>query len=407
MQTRYIDGITKIFNEEYLKINYQAYIDNNPNSNFIMIDIEKFKSLNDTFGHNIGDTYLRVFGKILSSSFKDSIVVRLHGDEFAILTKYSEDEIEKIFKLCNQKISNAFMEGIIPKIFNFNAGACIAEHSIKITKEKSDIMMYFAKKNGMNFQRFDSLIYQEKLNQDSFLKKIDLSLKNDGFSYSVRQLFDKNSVGQNLYQIYTKDITGESLFGGSRYDILRSTSKIKQFDSYNVQYILENIVFKGNQLFITLDYKSLIQNENIIDYLRVFNDVFGFSFNNVILSIDLFEMDSFYYSNVINKINILKNMGFKIRLEKIDSTIGDKIIEESDINYVKFLYSYWKNSMSNSKVRISIGTKLNMYDKLGIVSIFEKIEKEEEFEFLKENTPNNTLFSGNYFSDEKKLILKK
>lgn len=37
-------------------------------------------------------------------------------------------------------------------------------------------------------------------------------------------------------------------------------------------------------------------------------------------------MDSFYYSNVIDKINILKYMGFKIRLEKVDSTIGDKII---------------------------------------------------------------------------------
>ena len=59
------------------------------------------------------------------------------------------------------------------------------------------------------------------------------------------------------------------------------------------------------------------------------------------------------------------------------------------------------------KVFISIDSKLNMYDRLGIVPIFDKLEREEEFEFLKENTPNNTLFSGNYFLDEKKLILKK
>ena len=52
----------------------------------------------------MGDTYLKVFGKILNSAFKDSIVVRLHGDEFAILTKYNEIYIEKILKLCNQKI---------------------------------------------------------------------------------------------------------------------------------------------------------------------------------------------------------------------------------------------------------------------------------------------------------------
>ena len=62
--------------------------------------------------------------------------------------------------------------------------------------------------------------------------------------------------------------------------------------------------------------------------------------------------------------------------------------------------------MGNEKVLISMESKLNMYDKLGIIPIFDKLESEDEFEFLKENTPNNTLFSGNYFSNEKKLILK-
>lgn len=167
------------------------------------------------------------------------------------------------------------------------------------------------------------------------------------------------------------------------------------------------MVFKENQFFIILDYRTLIQSDNIIDYLKILNDVFEFPINNVIFSIDLFNLDVFTYSTIINKINILKNMGFKIRLEKVDSVIGDKIFEETDIDYVKFLYEYWKKSMDNEKVLISMDSKLNMYDKLGIIPIFDKLESEAEFVFLKENTPNNTLFSGNYFSDEKKLILKK
>ena len=97
------------------------------------------------------------------------------------------------------------------------------------------------------------------------------------------------------------------------------------------------MVFKENQFFIILDYRTLIQSANIIDYLKILNDVFDFPINNVIFSIDLFELDSSYYSIIINKINILKSMGFKIRLEKVDSLIGDKIFEETDIDYVKFL----------------------------------------------------------------------
>ena len=97
MESNFRDSLTGIFNEEYLKKNYQSYLDKHPDSNFIMIDSEKFKSINDTFGHNVGDDYLRTFAKILENNFKDSLVVRLHGDEFVILTKYSEDYIDEIF----------------------------------------------------------------------------------------------------------------------------------------------------------------------------------------------------------------------------------------------------------------------------------------------------------------------
>ena len=45
MESKFRDGLTGIFNEEYLKKNYQNYLDKHPDSNFIMIDFEKFKSI--------------------------------------------------------------------------------------------------------------------------------------------------------------------------------------------------------------------------------------------------------------------------------------------------------------------------------------------------------------------------
>ncbi len=86
MNNKLIDPLTGIGNSEYFKKNYKFYNKHHSNSQLIMIDIEKFKHINDNLGHNIGDLYLKILAKILAKNFQDSLVVRIHGDEFIILT---------------------------------------------------------------------------------------------------------------------------------------------------------------------------------------------------------------------------------------------------------------------------------------------------------------------------------
>ena len=45
MENKFRDSLTGIFNEDYLKKNYHSYLDKHLDSNFIMIDFEKFKSI--------------------------------------------------------------------------------------------------------------------------------------------------------------------------------------------------------------------------------------------------------------------------------------------------------------------------------------------------------------------------
>ena len=407
MENKFRDSLTGIFNEDYLKKNYQSYLDKHPNSNFIMIDFEKFKSINDTFGHNVGDDYLRTFAKILENNFKDSLVVRLHGDEFVILTNYSEDYIDEIFGLCDQKISLAVLEGKIPIVFGYNAGSVKAEHSINGTKEKADFMMYHAKKNHLRYQRFLPSILQEKERQDGFFAEIDFALKDDAFSYTTRQLFCRDSVGQNIFQIYTKGKDGNSIFDNGRYDILKNTSKLLQFDIHNIQQLLERSDFSSHKIIITIDYKSLISMPDFIIYLSVLKKVSNLDLDNIILSIDLNGLEFANYKKVIESIINLKGLGIAVRLDKFDSTIGDEIWEETDVNYIKIASNYWKRSMNNLKIASSLKSKIEVFNSCRITPVFEFIEQDEELEFLKKITPDDTLFSGNYFSNEKKLVFRK
>lgn len=71
------------------------------------IDLDKFKDINDEFGHEAGDEVLKEVGRRLKNSFRTSdIVCRLGGDEFLIFTiSHNEDDIqEKIKENINTKI---------------------------------------------------------------------------------------------------------------------------------------------------------------------------------------------------------------------------------------------------------------------------------------------------------------
>ncbi|MGL4394339.1 MAG: GGDEF domain-containing protein [Brevinema sp.] len=86
-----MDSLTNVFNRrtfynhlENLVSEYQ----NQPSESICLsfLDIDYFKFINDTFGHNAGDEVLKVFAKILSAKTRDSdIVARVGGEEFAII----------------------------------------------------------------------------------------------------------------------------------------------------------------------------------------------------------------------------------------------------------------------------------------------------------------------------------
>ena len=96
------DPLTGARNRRYLDKHFSEFvnsaIDEKVSISFVLLDVDYFKMLNDSFGHQSGDIILQRLVTILEDRLpKDSIVVRLGGDEFAILLKGSacHDQIER------------------------------------------------------------------------------------------------------------------------------------------------------------------------------------------------------------------------------------------------------------------------------------------------------------------------
>ncbi len=96
-----IDDLTKIYNRAALRDAFQQMM-GDPSGHtylFVMMDLDNFKKLNDTLGHDKGDQCLVEFGRILKSNCPvDAIPFRFGGDEFCILCKNLM--IDRIISLC-------------------------------------------------------------------------------------------------------------------------------------------------------------------------------------------------------------------------------------------------------------------------------------------------------------------
>jgi diguanylate cyclase (GGDEF)-like protein len=404
-----IDQLTGIHNEVYLKSNYQNYISGHPNSKFIMFDFKEFKHFNDTFGHDVGDVYLTLFAKILEDNFKDSLVVRLHGDEYVVLTKYSLEEIDKIFNVCDARIKLAVEAGMIPAMFGYNAGIVDAEHGIANTAEKADYMMYCAKKKNIRSQEFKEEIWREKQLEDDFIKSINEDSKSSSFIYSSQDIYNVDKTKADIQNIYTRNRENKSLFAPDKYEFIRNNSQLKKIDLFNLQYLLLRINSKNGKTIINFDYKSLLSKPDLIEYLQLLVQIMGLHSNNLIISINVNDIESKEYNAVIKMINEIKSLGFGICLDRYSSKTGQTIYVNAPVNYIKFDSKSWKEAMSNPKANYLLKASINMFTNYTIPSIpiFTCIEKESEYIYVKEITNKPILVSGNYFEPEKKIVLKK
>jgi diguanylate cyclase (GGDEF)-like protein len=108
----YTDELTGLYNRRYLKLNVRGTIqslkDRNEPLCLLIMDIDKFKGVNDTYGHLAGDEVLKGFASILKElSDKDAIPIRYAGDEFCVVIpgydkRKGKDFGEKLVKLMEQ-----------------------------------------------------------------------------------------------------------------------------------------------------------------------------------------------------------------------------------------------------------------------------------------------------------------
>lgn len=122
----------------------------------IMVDIDNFKNVNDTYGHEAGDIVLQSFAKRLSKITRDSdLFARIGGEEFVILLPHSNlaNAIKKaeLFRVAVEAESIALKERSIRVTVSIGVSQFNREHdSLNTLLARADKAMYYVKSNGRN-----------------------------------------------------------------------------------------------------------------------------------------------------------------------------------------------------------------------------------------------------------------
>lgn len=169
----------------------------------MFIDLDRFKAVNDTYGHHTGDTLLtEVAGRLCKALRNSDIVARLGGDEFVVLLhKVSEKNhagqiAEQVLKMLKQPIAMAEREFAISGSIGISLFGVDARDEEALMKH-ADTAMYAAKEDGRNNYR----IYSADLHQHTQARaSLSLQLRHAlnhgelGLHYQAKVALDSNQV---------------------------------------------------------------------------------------------------------------------------------------------------------------------------------------------------------------------
>jgi len=154
------DALTGLYNKgtatELIKDAVESASSDGEISAIIMIDLDHFKSVNDTFGHAVGDTVLEKTGKILSDTFKGrDIVGRMGGDEFMILMRDIKggNDALKISEKLNEQLTQEVKDSQGMVTVTASIGITVCDGSIRDYQtlfEQADKALYDTKERGRN-----------------------------------------------------------------------------------------------------------------------------------------------------------------------------------------------------------------------------------------------------------------
>lgn len=394
----YYDTLTSLPNRKKLLEEIQTLIDNgNENFALMFIDLDNFKSINDSLGHDVGDYVLEKTAVRLKQLIDENIIIgRLGGDEFIIVIK-NIFHISEAEALAN-KLYSILKPAIIYKGNELYIGASIGisfypEDGTTLTQlmRNADTAMYAAKKNG----GYSYEIYSRKMN--------DFALTELIMENNLRKALDNNQIivyYQPITDLKTLTLLGfealsrwnqnNKLVPPSQFiPLAKNIGEIANIDNWVLRHacLQCKIWHKQNNTNIyasvNISFKQLKEPSFIKSVMNALEDSeLEPNYLNLEITEDVAMEDVELSINVLNK---LKAKGVMVSLDDFGTGYSSlSYVNKLPIDLLKIDMSLI-NALDRDKKNVEIVRAIIvMSHSLGIKVLAEGVERESQLEILKE-----------------------
>jgi diguanylate cyclase (GGDEF)-like protein len=410
----YHDPLTSLANRNKLEefINLQLAVSKRHGSNFalILIDLDCFKNINDTIGHDAGDLLLQIIANRLQHSVRSTdLVARLGGDEFVlVITDLVKTDI---LGQMAKKILEAIVEVMVIQgkeiVMTASLGITLYPedgHEIHTLLKNADLALYRAKNQGRNHYQFYTremtMHAERKLSLHQALKS---ALANNKFLLHYQPKL--NVLKQNITGIEAflrwennkyKAVSVEEIIS-----LAEETGLIIQFSEWVINTactqlkIWQDLGLPLLCISVNCSYKQFKQAaliENIL--LMISHSGISPHFFEIEITEKMIMQDP---ENMLTLLHCLKDKGIKITIDNFGTGYWSiNNLRQLTVDQIKIDKTFIKHLEKDEQSRSIVSAMIAMINRLGIVTIAEGVETKEQYDFLVKEGCNE--IQGYYFT---------
>lgn len=371
--------------------------ENSTRAAMVIINLDNFKYVNDSFGHDFGDLLLKeVSYRILESVPPDVLVSRYSGNTF-LLFKYDIVDIHEIVALCNVIIKSFEEPNLVgdKKIYvTASIGIALSpDHGIDYNTllKNADAAMYEAKKNGKNECDFFNDGLSAELNRVYSLQKgLRTALENNEIYVMFQPKVSLNDSLVNGFEALARWESREfgTVSPGEFIPIAESSKMIVPIGRFVLEEVFKKTKFllnEGNDNFkiaVNLSEMQLRDDVILADFKMLIKK---YRINPKYIEVEITEsmlMKSF--DKNVSILDEIKKLGISIALDDFGTGYSSlNYLTKLPIDVLKIDRSFLIDLMNNPKSKCIVENIINLSHQLGIEVVAEGVEDKFQVEYLK------------------------
>lgn len=372
----------------------------------LIIDLDGFKEVNDTLGHQIGDRLLEEVGARLTRTLREiDTVARLGGDEFAILLPDdNEDEAIEVARKIQHALENEFQVHDIKLYVSASIGIATHPkhtHEIQDLIKFADIAMYVAKRNKLDYAVYDSKHDTHSVGQLALGSDLRSALGTD----AIRLVF------QPKLDVHTRHVCGvEALFrwthpklgsisAAEAIDLAEQTGFINQLTIWTTEEVTRQQAEwqqAGIHLPVSINLSVYsLQSDAVIE--KILSKLEASSINATEIVFEITESAMMVDpQHAIETIKRISHLGGQLSIDDFGTGFSSlSYLKQMPVNELKIDKSFVIDMLENENDAIIVRSIIDLAHNLGLKVVAEGVENNETWKLLQ--ILDCDIVQGNYF----------